>query len=133
MTMTAERYAAYIDAFNRGDSDGYSQYYADDVVLVLAGDRTLHGKKEIVDFYRDVRAGTSRTIRVLQCIAEGDHFAAELESEFLALQDLPDFTAGALRTGDRIYLNSFILCELRNDRFVRIRSAVFRKIERLAP
>jgi hypothetical protein len=64
---------------------------------------------------------------VLQCIAEGDLIAAELESEFLALENFPDFPSGAMSKGDRLYINSFALYERRQDRFNRIRTAVFRR------
>jgi len=58
------------------------------------------------------------------------YIAVELESEFLALQDLPEFTAGPMRQGGRIFINTFVLYDLRDGKFSRIRSALFRKIDK---
>jgi len=128
--MSEERFAAYIDAFNRDDVAAYGSYYADDVVLVIAGKTELRGRQAIFDFYQVVRSQTRRTLQVNKFIATPSQLAVELESEFLALEDLPDFTAGPMRKGGRIFINTFVLYDLRGGRFSRIRSAQFRKIPR---
>lgn len=128
--MTAERFAAYIDAFNRDDYAKFGDYYDEDVVLVIAGKTELRGRQAIFDFYRTVKSQTQRTIQVNKVIVAPNRLAAELQSEFLALQDLPDFTAGPMKKGGRIFINTFVLYDLRNGKFARIRSAEFRKIDR---
>ena len=130
--MSRERFMAYIDAFNRDDYSTFDQYYAEDVVLVIAGKRELKGHQAILDFYREVKAQTQRTIQVNRYISTPDRIAVELESEFLALQDLPDFTAGPMKAGGRIFINTFVIYELVGGKFSRIRSAEYRKIDRSA-
>jgi hypothetical protein len=124
---TPEALAAYMDAFNRDDYATFGAFYADDVVLIIAGARELKGKQAIFDFYKGVKAKTRRTIRIIQSFADGDGLAAELESEFLALEDLPDFQGGSLMAGDRMFINTFVLYELRGGLYARIRSATFRR------
>src|SRR3954447_20529572 len=68
--MTARRFAAYIDAFNRGDAAGYVGDYGDDVVLDVAGERELRGPQAILDFYRQVRSQTRRTIEIVNLLGE---------------------------------------------------------------
>ena len=126
--ISETQFRAYIDAFNRDDYAAFSRFYAEDVVLVLAGKRELRGHRAIIDFYRAVKARTRRTIHVDRFLASGNFIAAELHSEFLALEDLPDFIAGPMRRGGRTFINTFVLYELRGGRFARIRSAEFRKI-----
>ena len=126
--MSRARFQAYIDAFNRNDP-AYGDYYDDDVVLVIAGKTELRGPRAIHDFYTRVKTETRRTIQVNRYLSTPGRIAVELQSEFLALQDVPDFTAGAMKKGDRIFINTFVLYELKNGRFARIRSAVFRKTE----
>lgn len=126
-------FAAYIDAFNRGDNATFGDYYAEDVVLVVAGRRELRGKQAIFDFYKEVKAATRRTIDIVQSFSDGDGLAAELQSEFLALEDAPDFLTGPLRAGDRMRINTFVLYELSEGRFSRIRSATFRRVLIPAP
>jgi ketosteroid isomerase-like protein len=128
IAMTAEQFSSYIDAFNRDDVGTYGDYYAPDVVLVLAGKTELRGRQAIFDFYKSVKSQTRRTIRVNKFVAAPGHIAVELESEFLALQDLPEFTAGPMRRGGRIFINTFVLYDLCDGKFSRVRSALFRKI-----
>jgi ketosteroid isomerase-like protein len=128
--MPPERFAQYIAAFNRGDYGSFGDFYDPDVTLDIAGKRVLRGRDAIFEFYRVVRAQTQRTIEVLNVISEGNRLAVELQSEFLALEDLPNFTAGAMQTGDRIYINTVALYELKEGRFARIRSAELRKLPR---
>jgi ketosteroid isomerase-like protein len=128
--MTAERFAAYIDAFNRDDYATFGDFYHDDLTLVVAGKHELRGRAAIFDFYRSVKATTRRTIEVNNVVTVGNQLAAELQSEFLALEDLPAFTAGPMKKGARIFINTVVLYELRDGKFARIRSAELQKINR---
>lgn len=127
-----ERLSRYMEAFNRGDYDSLCDFYCDDIQLVIGNGTELVGKQAIVDFYRGVRSSTRRTITILQSFTSGNTLAAELESEFLAIEDAPDFTSGPMARGDRLYINSFALYDLRDGRFARIRAAVFRRVWRRA-
>jgi hypothetical protein len=128
--MSRDRFSAYIEAFNRDDVAAYGDYYNEEVVLVIAGKTWLHGRQAIFDFYGAVKSQTRRTLQIKRFVATPGQLAVELESEFLALQDLPDFTAGPMKKGGRIFVNTFILYELDGGRFSRIRSAAFRKVQR---
>jgi hypothetical protein len=128
--MTADRFAAYIDAFNRDDYGSFGDYYQDGVVLTIAGKRELRGRQAIFDFYRAVKSQTRRTIEINNVVTVGNQLAAELQSEFVALQDLPDFAAGPMKKGGRIFINTVVLYELRDGKFARIRSAELQKIHR---
>jgi hypothetical protein len=118
---------SYIDAFNRNDYAGFADYYAPGVRLVIAGKHELTGREAILEFYRSVKATTRRTINVKRLIITACAIAAELESEFLALEDLPDFTAGPMRKGQRLFINTVVLYDLEDGKFSRIRSAELRK------
>ena len=130
VSMTAPQFAEYIDAFNRGDTAAYSRFYDDDVLLDIAGKRQLRGRQAIADFYGQVRSQTRRTIQVVNVLGEANRLAAELQSEFVALEDIPDFIAGPMKKGGRLFINTIALYELHDGRFVRIRSAELRKMAR---
>ena len=117
----------YIAAFNRGDTAAYGAFYRDDVVLVIADHTELRGRQAIFDFYARVRAGSERMIRVVDVIARADLLAAELESEFVATRDLPDFPSGPMRSGDRLSINSFVFYDLEDGLYRRIRAATHRR------
>ena len=131
----ADRYAdaerrlhAYMDAFNSSDYASLHRYYSDDVVLVIGNGTELRGPRAIIEFYSQVKASTQRTIKILRTFPGHDGIAAELESEFLALEDAPDFTSGPMHKGDRLYINSFVIYESRDDRYSRIRAAVYKRV-----
>ena len=128
--LSPAEFADYIDAFNDNDYERFATYYRPDVTLVIAGKHELHGREAILEFYRSVKAGTRRTITVNRLITTPRAIAAELQSEFLALQDLPDFIAGSMRKGERIFINTVVIYDLEDGKFSRIRSAELRKIRR---
>ena len=129
-TMSAEKFRSYIDAFNQDDYAAFGDYYDPDVELVIVGRKALRGRQAIFDFYREVKAQTHRVIEVDKLIRAPDRLAAELHSEFVAQEDSPHFIAGAMKRGERIFIRTFVLYELREGRFARIRSAEFRKLAR---
>jgi ketosteroid isomerase-like protein len=128
--MSKERFTAYIDALNHNNYAALSDYYNDDVMLVTAGKKELRGRQAILDFYKAVKPLTKHTIQINKIITSGSLLAADLQSEFVALQDLPDFTAGPMKKGGCILSDTFVLCNVSDGKFARIRSAEFRKVER---
>ncbi len=121
--MTEAEFRAYLDAFNAGDEAGYRRFYAEDVVLVLGGRRELKGPQAIIDFYKDVTATSSRRIALNRLIVSEDGIAAELESTFTALADLPDLLARPLKAGETYHHVTFVLYDVAGGQFTRIRSA----------
>ena len=126
--MTPEdRFRAYMAAFNASDWEALTEFYDPDIRLTIGNGTELIGRKAIVDFYTDVKAQTRRTIEILQCFSENGVLVAELESEFLALEDIPDFAVRPVLKGDRYYINSFVFYDFAGDRYTRIRAAAFRR------
>ena len=126
--MTPEaRFRAYLQAFNAGDWTALRDFYAPDVRLVIGNGTELIGRETILDFYAEVTRRTRRTIEIVQCFASGSTLAAEIESEFLALEDVPDFASQPLARGDRYYLNSFVFYDFAGDQYTRIRAATFQR------
>ncbi len=52
------------------------------------------------------------------------------QSVFRALEDFPQFTAGPMKKGGRIFIHTFVIYELRDGKFWRIRSAELQKVAR---
>ena len=126
--MTPEdRFRAYMQAFNASDWDRLRGFYALDVRLVIGNGTELKGREAIIDFYGKVKSQTRRTIEILQCFADGQTLAAEIESEFLAIEDAPDFAVRPMAKGDRYYLNSFVFYDFEGAFYTRIRAATFRR------
>ena len=120
--MNKQLFGEYIASFNRDDFEGFSKYYADDVVLQLGTRRTLLGRQAIIDFYREVKARIRETLIIRTVVADEAGLAAEVATEFYALEDWPDFIAGPIRKGESIHIVSWVFYTIVNGRFQTIRS-----------
>jgi hypothetical protein len=120
--MNKQLFGEYIASFNRDDFEGFSKYYADDVVLELGKRKTLHGRQAIIDFYREVKSKIRETLVIRTVVADEAGLAAEVATEFYALTDWPDFIAGSIRKGESIHIVSWIFYTIVNGRFQHIRS-----------
>ena len=121
--MTNEDFRAYIAAFNAGDFDGFTRFYADDVVLGLGMKRVIHGRQGIVDFYAEVGKVCRERLTIEALVLDETGVAAELATEFKALAHAPDFIAGPLVPGRSVFLTSFVHYRTANGRFTHIHSA----------
>jgi len=125
--MDKQMFRDYIDCFNRDDFAGFTRYYTDDVLLELP-QKELRGRQAIVDFYRIVKARIRETLRISEIVADEEGLAAEVDTEFLALEDWPDFIVRPVKKGDSIRIVSFVHYKIRDGRFAHIKSARFRTL-----
>ncbi|MET0245675.1 MAG: nuclear transport factor 2 family protein [Sphingomonas sp.] len=119
--MTKDQLAAYLDAFNRKDFDGFGRFYADDVRLDV-GRFVRVGRRAILDFYRDVARTCDERLTLKRIVMDETGAAIELDTEFKALARHPDFVAGPLVPGRSIFITSFIFYAIRGDRFTDIKA-----------
>lgn len=119
-------FEAYLDAFNRNDFAGFGAYYAPDVVFVGQAAQ-VNGREAVLAFYRTVKARLDETLELLTFVgaADGTRIAAEVRTRLVAREDWPDLPTGAMRAGDRRESVSFILYDIADARFTRVRSARF--------
>jgi hypothetical protein len=125
--MNKQMFRDYIDCFNRDDFAGFTRHYTDDVVLELP-QKELRGPRAIVDFYRVVKARIRETLRINEIVADEEGLAAEVETEFLALEDWPEFIVRPVKKGESIHIVSFVHYKIRDGRFAHIKSARFRTL-----
>jgi hypothetical protein len=116
----------YVDAFNRSDFEGFGAYYAEDVEFVGQA-AELYGRKAVLDFYRAVKSRMMEGLSVRQFVGAHDRIGVEIETRLQALVDWPDFPTGPLEAGQKIGVLSFVFYDIRDGRFVRIRSAAYQR------
>lgn len=120
-----EWFEAYLAAFNRGDFEGFSSYYAPNVRFEgQAG--SFDGPRAVVAFYRLVRERIDETVELLSFVAGPGRIAAELRTTLVARADWPDFPTGALLAGQRRASINFAMYRIEAGRFAHIRSARFK-------
>ena len=125
--ITPAQFADYIAAFNRHDAAGYSKYY-DDHVLFEGRGRHFTSAKEVVAFYDMVKERLKETVVVRRAYFGPDGLAAELETTLVAIKDWTDFFGGPMKVGDVKRSLNFAFYEVRNGKFVHIRSANFAQL-----
>ncbi len=80
----------------------------------------------MLNFYRDVKSRVRETLTLHDIVMGPQDIVADLETELYALEDWPAFPTGALRKGQTIRSRNFIWYDVRDGKFVRIRSAHYR-------
>ena len=110
--MNRNLFRDYISAFNADDWDGFSRFYAEDVLLDLGGKKQIRGRQGIVDFYKEVKAKIRETLVINKIVLDEEGLAADISTEFFALEDWPDFIAGPILKGEAINIRSFIIYDI---------------------
>jgi len=112
----------YTRAFSNAEFDRFSAYYTDDVVCEL-GALTLNGKNGIVDFYRNMFRTVRESLSVHRIIADDDGIAADISTQFTAIEDAADFVIAPLRKGESIRRRVFVHYLLRDGKIAHIKVA----------
>lgn len=119
-------FRAYIAAFNRNDFEGFSRYYAPDVKFEgRAG--TFNSRDQVIAFYREVKARMRETITIKDVIVGEHDMVANIVTELFALRDWPEFATGPVKQGQTIISENFVWYEMKDAKFVHIRSAGYRR------
>ena len=118
--MNKQDFHNYIAAFNACDLDGFTHYYADDVVFDLSGKLVLTGRAAVRNFYQGVFQKVKEKLGVRTVVMDDRGLAADVDTEFKALVDDPGFVAGPIVVGRAIFIRSFIFYRIERGVFTRI-------------
>lgn len=124
--MDEADFREYVTRFNEDDFEGFGSYYAEDVEFELGDRKRIVGREDVLEFYREVASRVEETLTVRDVLVDGDRIAAELETEFHALEDWPDFVGGPMKAGETVEFVSFVHYWIEDGQFRTIRSARFR-------
>lgn len=116
----------YIAAFNRSDFDGFSRYYATDVKFEGRG-RNFTSRDQVLAFYREVKSRMRETIAIKDVIVGDTDMVANIVTTLFALRDWPEFVTGPIKKGQTIISENFVWYEMKDAKFVHIRSAGYRR------
>ncbi len=118
--MNKRDFQKYVAAFNACDLDGFTSYYADDVLFDLSGKLVLRGRVAVREFYQEVFAKVKEKLDVRNVVVDEDGLAADVDTEFKALVDDPGFIAGPIVIGRSIFIRSFIFYRIVRGKFTEI-------------
>ena len=112
-------FTEYTKAFSNAEFDRFTQYYNDDVICEL-GSTTLKGKDGIANFYRQMFKTVRENLTIHQFVADENGIAADITTQFTAIEDAPNFVVGALKKGECIRGRVFVHYALRDGKISRI-------------
>lgn len=124
-SLTEQDLRDYLAAFNRNDFDGFSRFYAPNVIFEGQGG-SFRSRDEVVAFYRDVKASLRETITLNDVVVGDGEIAADITTELVAIRDYPGLRSGPMRAGETRRSQNFIWYQFRGREFVHIRSARYR-------
>ena len=118
----------YAETFNSGDDKAMLDgFWVDDLVITSnrsnkAG-MTASSKEEFLKFLDWAHDGVREIMRVQVLIQNENNIFAEIDMDFHASKDRPDYPFGHLKPGDFITVKMFCLYFLRGDRIAQAKVA----------
>jgi len=116
------RFIDYMDAFNRYDDAALIRdFWTEDCVMQSAG-RVVRGHAEMMEFLNWAHDGILETMRPKVVLEQGDRIFVEIDMDFTALRDRPDYIFGALKQGEFTTVKFFVLYKIRDGKVAELKS-----------
>jgi hypothetical protein len=117
-----QAFLEYTRAFSNAELDRFSEYYTDDVRCEL-GRIVLERREGIVNFYRAMFQTVRESLTLHHLVADDNGLAADITTQFTAIEDAPDFVVCSLKKGEFIRGRVFVYYTLRDGKIASIRVA----------
>lgn len=115
-------YDAYVACFNTGDDAALvDRFFCDDVVFT-SGARAYRGRDELTAFLAWAHDGVREVMRPQLVLRDDDHIFAEIDMDFHALAERPEFPFGHLHPGDMVTVKFFATYRLRGGRVAELKA-----------
>ncbi len=115
-------YNDYIAVFNTGDDAALIERFFDDDVLFTGGARDYRGKAALKSFLDWAHDGVREVMRPQNLLQRENLIFVEVDMDFHATKERPEFPFGHLHPGDLVTVKFFVTYRLRNDRVVELKS-----------
>lgn len=115
-------YNDYVAVFNTGDDAALVDRFFDDEVLFTGGTRDYRGKAALKSFLDWAHDGVREVMRPQNLLQREDLLFVEVDMDFHATKERPEFPFGHLHPGDLVTVKFFVTYRLRNDRVVELKS-----------
>src|SRR5580692_789479 len=115
-------YHDYENLFNTGDDAALVAKYFDDDVIFTGGARDYRGKAQLKAFLDWAHDGVREVMRPQNVLQQGDLLFAEVDMDFHASKERPEFPFGHLRAGDLVTVKFFVTYRLREGKVIELKS-----------
>ena len=125
MSTEALDYAEYIKAFNSGDDAALvKRFFTEDVIFQM-GNRVIRGADELLTFLNQAHDGIREIIRAQVVLRDEDHIFAEIDMDFHATRDKPEFGFGSLKQGEFTTVKFLVVYYLRDGKVAQLKAATW--------
>jgi len=137
--VAALDYQAYEALFNSGDDAALVERFFDDDVVFSGGTRGYRGRDQLKAFLDWAHDGVREVMRPQTVLHGDDMLFAEVDMDFHATKERPEFPFGHLYPGDCVTVKFFVTYKLRGGRIIELKSMTWppekgvTKLPRLGP
>ena len=123
--MAGLDYGDYVRLFNSGDDEMLCQTcFTEDAVMQTAN-RSIDGREALLAFLKDAHDGIREILHPQIVLQDSEHILAEVDIEFVATRDKPDFLFKPLKKDETVIVKFFAAYTLRGDRVCYLKTAAW--------
>ncbi len=112
----------YVRAFNSQRVDNFAmRFYAPDIIFERKDRRFTLGRDKYIAEYHASHDGLTEVLRPARVLVDGNQIAAELNVDFVATKDQPNFIIMPVKAGDRFMVKMFAFYTVENGKFTSIK------------
>jgi ketosteroid isomerase-like protein len=115
-------YDDYVALFNTGDDAALVERFFADEVAFSGGTRDYKGKVALKSFLDWAHDGVREVIRLQSLLQQGNLIFVEVDMDFHATKERPEFPFGHLHPGDLVTVKFFVTYRLRDGKVVELKS-----------
>jgi len=119
------RFIDYMDAFNRYDDAALLRDFWTEDCVMQSGGRVLRGHAGMMEFLNWAHDGIVETMRPKTVLEEGDRIFAEIDMDFTATRDQPDYVFGPLKAGEFLTVKFFCLYKTRGGKVAELKASTW--------
>ena len=122
--MSREDFAAYVQAFNTQDPEIFARkYFTPDVTFERRDHRITRGMEQYIKEYYASHDGLTEVLNPQRVLIDGNNIAMEVNVDFAATKDQPNFIIQPMRAGDKLMVKLFVFYTIRAGRIAHVKSA----------
>jgi ketosteroid isomerase-like protein len=119
------RFADYMAAFNRYDDEALIRDFWTEDCVMQSGPRVFRGHEGMMQFLAWAHDDILETMRPQSVIEQDGQIFAEIDMDFTATRERPDFQFGALKTGETVTVKFFAHYRTRDGKVERLQTATW--------
>jgi ketosteroid isomerase-like protein len=116
------RFSDYMAAFNRYDDAALLRDFWTEDCVMQSGGRLMRGHQEMIEFLNWAHDGILETMRPKVVMQEGDLIFAEIDMDFTATRDMPDYVFGPLKAGESHTVKFFVQYRTRDGKVAHLKA-----------